>query len=161
MKIIDEKGKLFGLINIIDLTVLLVVALLVVGGARRMKTKPIIVNETTTARITYEVAEVRMPTVENLLVGDELEHYDRGGHIGEVVEVSYEPYTEPIEGDNEWIEAEVPGKYNLLFVVEAEVNDSPDVLVVGGEQTRVGTQYRMKNKRVAFFGTCLDVDIFD
>jgi hypothetical protein len=32
MKIIDEKGKLFGLINIIDLVLLLIVAALAVGG---------------------------------------------------------------------------------------------------------------------------------
>ncbi len=35
MKIINGKGKLFGIINIIDLTVLLVVGLILVGGGQK------------------------------------------------------------------------------------------------------------------------------
>lgn len=161
MKMVDNKGKLFGLINIIDLAVVLVVALIIFGGAKRMKSKPVIVNETTKARITYEVSEVRTPTVENLVEGDFLQHYDRGGLIGDIVEVTSEPYKEKLDYNGEWINAEVPGKYNAYVVVEADINNSPEFIVVGGEQTRIGGQYRMKNKRVAFFGTVIDIDILD
>ncbi len=99
MKIINEKGKLFGIINIIDLTVLLVVGLILVGGAKRMKSKPIIVNDETKAIITYEVSDIRMVSVENIVVGDSLYHYDKGGYIGEIIETNYEQYTEPVESD--------------------------------------------------------------
>ncbi len=37
MKIIDNKGKLFGLINIIDLAVILIFVLLIGGGVKRLK----------------------------------------------------------------------------------------------------------------------------
>lgn len=161
MKIINEKGKLFGIINIIDLTALLVVALLAVGGIQRMKTKPIIVNEDSKALITYEVSDIRMASVENIVEGDELFHYDRGGYVGKIKEVSYEPYTEPVESNGAWVDAEVPNKYVATFVVEADVRDNPDVIIVGGEQTRVGTQYRMKNKRIAFFGTVIGIEVLD
>lgn len=160
MKIINEKGKLFGIINIIDLSVLLVLILIVVGGAQRMKTKPIIANETTKAVVTFEVSDVRMPSVENVIVGDPLFHYDKGVYIGDIIEVSYAPYKEPVEsGDGKLVEAEVPGKYVINFKVEAEVRDNPDVIVVGGEQTRIGSQFRLKNKKVSFFGTVLGVEI--
>lgn len=159
MKIINEKGKLFGLINIIDLTVLLILALLVVGGATRMKSKPIVVNEDSKAIITFEVSDVRMATVENIVVGDPVYHYDKGGFIGNIVEVSHEPYKEPVESNGKWVNAEVPGKYVATFKVEAEVKDNPDVVVAGGEQTRVGIQFRVKNKRIAFFGTVMNIDV--
>lgn len=161
MKLLDEKGKVFGLINIIDLLVIIVIGALIFGGYMRMKEKPIVVNETEKALITYEIEEVRMATIDSLVEGDELFHYDKGGHIGTIVDVSYEPFTEPLEKDGEWVQAEVPGKYNASIVVEAEVNNSPDVILVGGEQTRVGTQYRMKNKRIAFFGTTMNIELID
>ena len=161
MKIINEKGKLFGLINIIDLAVVLALVLLVVGGAKRFKNKPIIKDESTEAIITYEVAEIRQATVDNLVVGDKLQHYDRGGIVGEIVEVNIEPHKEELEYNGEWVNAEVPGKFDAYIKVKANVSDSPDVIVVGGEQTRVGTQYRMKSKRAAFFGTAMEIELLD
>ena len=161
MKIINEKGKLFGIINIIDLTVLLVVGLILVGGAKRMKSKPIIVNDETKAIITYEVSEIRMVSVENIVVGDPIYHYDRGGYIGEIIETSYEPYREPVEFNGQWVDAEVPNKYVVTFKVKANVKNNPDVIIVGGEHTRIGTQYRLKNKRIAFFGTVVEMEVLD
>ncbi len=46
MRIVNEKGKLFGIINIIDLAVILIIALLIVGGTKRMKKNPGIAAET-------------------------------------------------------------------------------------------------------------------
>lgn len=150
MKIINEKGKLFGVINIIDLTVLLILALLVVGGAYRMKNKPIVVSETSKAIITFEVSDIRMATVENIIEGDPIYHYDKGGFIGNIGEVTYEPYMEPVEFNGQWVNAEVPEKYVATFKVEADVKDNPDVVVAGGEQIRIGVEFRVKNKRIAF-----------
>lgn len=161
MKLIDKKGKVFGLINIIDLAVILIVALLVVGGASRMKSKPIMLNETKKALITYEIQDIRMPTVNNVVVGDFMQHYDRGGRIGEIVEVRHEPYKKALEGEKEWINAEVPGKYTLYITVESDVTDSNEFIVAGGEQTRIGGEYRLKNKKVAFFGVVVDVELLD
>lgn len=159
MKLIDKKGKLFGLINIIDLAVLLIFLVLIVGGYKRMKTKPIVTSETTEAIITYEVSEVRQPTVDSVIIGEPLYHYDKGTYIGEIVDMEVKPYTDALEYEGKWINAEVPGKYTIDIKVKADVNNNQDVIVVGGEQTRVGIQYRVKNKQVAFFGTVLDIDL--
>ena len=159
MKIIDEKGKLFGLINIIDLSVLLVVVLLVVGGASRFKAKPTVTGKLSEALIDFEVSNVRMATVNQIAEGDQVFHYDKGTLIGEVVEVSVEPYKDVIEGDNEWIESEVPNKYIVNFKVKADVKDSQDVIIAGEEQMRVGISYRVKNKKAAFTGTVMDIEV--
>lgn len=159
MKIVNEKGKLFGLINIIDLMVVLILALIVVGGASRLKTKPIIVNEDSKALITFEVSDVRMATVENIIVGDPIYHYDKGGFIGNITDVKVEPYKEPVESNGQWVNAEIPEKYVATFTVDADVRDNPDVIIAGNEQTRIGVQFRVKNKRIAFFGTVMKIEV--
>lgn len=160
MKIINEKGKLFGVINVIDLSVLLILGLLIVGGAKRMKTKPIISSDTKKSIITFEISDVRMPTVKNVVVGDPIYHYDKGAHLGDIIEVNYEKYKEPVEsGDGRWINAEVPEKYVVLFKVEADIRDNQDVILAGGEQTRIGSQFRLKNKKVSFWGTALEIEV--
>lgn len=159
MKVINEKGKLFGIINIIDLSVLLIIGVLVFGGVQRMKTKPIIVADSSKAIITFEISNVRMATVENIIVGDPLYHYDKGGYIGKIIEVDYSPYTEPVILDGRWIDAEVPEKYVVSIKLDADVKDNPDVIIAGGEHTRIGVQFRVKNKKVAVFGTILGIEI--
>lgn len=161
MRVINEKGKLFGVINIIDLTVVLILGLLIFGGVKRMQSKPIVVSESSKAHITFDISDVRMPTVENVEVGDELYHYDKGAFLGTIVEKEVTSYTEPLEKDGEWIDAEIPGKYRLSIVVESDVMDNPDVVVAGGEQTRIGVEYRLKNKKVAFFGTVFGVEVLE
>lgn len=159
MKLMDEKGKLFGLINIIDLMAVVVLALLIFGGVKRLKSQPIIADKTSEAIITYEVEDVRMATVENVVVGDPIYHYDKNEYIGEIVEVEHREYTEPVEFNGEWVSSAVPNKYVVSFKVKADVKNNPEVVLAGGEQTRVGTQYRMKNKRIGFFGTAMEVEV--
>lgn len=161
MKIIDEKGKLFGLINVIDLAVVLILVLLVVGGAKRFKSKPVVSSGEKEALITMEVSDVRMTTVENIKVGDVFYHYDKGGLIGEIVKVDHEPYREPVEKDGTWVNAEVPEKYTVTFVMEATVKDNPDNIIAGGEQMRIGNQHRVKSKDIACFGTIMAIEILD
>ncbi len=160
MKIINEKGKLFGIINIIDLIVLLVIVLLIGGGVKRMKKNPAAIAETKKALITIEVTDVRTPTVDGIMVGDPLYHYDKGEMIGEIIDKKVEPYKEPVEsGDGRWILAEVPEKYAVLITVEADVKENPDVVIAGGEQIRIGTQFKLKNRNVAVLGTILGVEV--
>ena len=159
MKIINEKGKLFGIINIIDLSVIVIIGLVLFGGISRLKSQPIIANETTEGTITFEVSNIRMVSVENIIIGDPIYHYDKGTYIGEIVEVSHEPYKEPVEFDGTWIDAEVPDKYVATFKVKSDVKDSPDVVIAGGEQMRVGAQFRLKNKNATFFGTVMGVEV--
>lgn len=161
MKIIDKKGKLFGLINIIDLVALLVLVLLVVGGGKRMKNKPVISNESTEAYITFEVSDIRDVSVKNIVEGDKLFHYDRNGYIGIIEEVKIKPFTEKLEDNGQWVDAEVPGKYTATMKVKANVKNTEDVVYSGEEQTRVGIQYRVKNKRIAVMGTVIDMEILD
>ena len=158
MKIINEKGKLFGIINVIDLSVLLILGVLVLGGVSRMKKQPVIVSDTSKGIITFEVSDVRQASVDKVQVGDPFFHYDKGSYIGKIVEVSSSPYKEPLEYEGKWINAEVPDKFVITFKVEADVKDSPDVVVAGGEQIRVGAQERYKNKKIAFFATIMNVE---
>jgi len=160
LKLIDNKGKLFGIINIIDLMVIILVALLAYGGVTRLKQSPVAEAETKKALVTIEISNVRMATVNGIEVGDKLYHYDKGTLFGTIVDMKVEPYKEPVEsGDGRWVLAEVPEKYVVTLKVEADAKDSADVVVIGGEHTRIGTQFRLKNKKVAVTSTVLGVEI--
>jgi hypothetical protein len=87
MKVLDEKGKLFGLINIIDLAVLLIVVLLIAGGIWYInRDKP---SDTVNMKdyiITIKCPAYGDDVLNAMNVGDKL--YYAGGFIdAEIIEV--------------------------------------------------------------------------
>ena len=159
MKLIDKKGKLFGLINIIDLTTMIIVGLLIFGGVKRLKSQPPAVDKATEAVVTYLVEDVRIATVKGVVVGDPIYHYDKGVYMGDIQEMEYKAYEEPLEFNGEWVLAPVPEKYVITIKVKSKIKDNPDTILVGGEQTRIGTKYELKNKRISFFATAMEVKV--
>ncbi|MDO5028673.1 MAG: DUF4330 domain-containing protein [Bacillota bacterium] len=159
MTIIDKKGKLFGLINIIDLLVLVIVVGLLAFGAKRMGSGSVSQSETKEALVTYEISEIRQLSVDQIKPGDPLYHYDKGTYIGTIENVDVEPYREKVDYNGRWVEAEVPKKFVATVTVKANIEETDQYYLVGGEQTRVGIQFRLKNKNFAAFGTVIDVEV--
>ena len=163
MKLIDKKGKLFGIVNIIDLSVILLLGVVIVfGGQRFLKSAPQVNADTKKAVVEFEVSNIRTQSVDALDVGDILYNYDRGQVFGKVIQKKIENYTEPVQTiDGEIKLAEVPDKYVLILTVESDAVDTPSVTIIGGEHTRVGAQFRLKNKKTAFFGTVLGLELVE
>lgn len=159
MKIVDNKGRLFGIINIIDLLVLLAVVALVVIGVSRMGKGIVTTSTTKEGIVTYEISDIRQVTVDNIIVGDPVYHYDKGTYIGEIVDVRIEPLKEKVDHNGRWIEAEVPRRFVALVDVKANLEETDQYYVAGGEQTRVGIQFRLKNKNFASFGVVMGIEV--
>jgi len=161
MKIIDNKGKIFGLINLIDLIVILVLGLLVVGGGYKvMKKSPQVITQSEKVIVKVEISEVRQPSVDGIKEGDMLYHYDKGQVFGKIVKKNVVNFQkEAPTSDGRFVLSDVPGKYNVILDVEANATNTTDVVIVGGEHTRIGAQFRLKNKNVAVFSTVLGVEI--
>lgn len=148
MKIIDEKGKLFGLINIVDLIIILVLIFAIVFGAKRYFTKPDESQMMKKANLTFEVQDVRDMTVSMIHEGDMLYWADRTRPIGKIVSIDSTPHEKPLEINGEWVNKEVPGKFDVKFTIEATLKDDGDAYWATGEQTRVGIKYIVKTKYI-------------
>lgn len=156
----DNKGKLFGLFNIIDVLVILMVLAVIVVGAKRLKSVPSISSgDAKEGIVTFEVSEVRKVTADNIVVGDPLYEYDKGTYIGKIVEVESAPFQKEVDYQGKWVLADVPEKYKVTVKVQAPIRESQDYYVVGGEQMRIGSQTRVKNKRIATFANCMGIEL--
>ncbi len=154
---IDKKGKLFGKINIIDLLFLIILVVAVVGGISRFKDSAISVESTSKGRMTFLVDEVRMPTAENITEGQELYSYDKGTYMGKIAGKTVKPFEDAVEYEGQWVNAPVPDKYVVYVDVDVDIKESDKSYVVGGEEIRVGNEYRVKTKTSAFTGICVGI----
>ncbi len=146
MKVIDEKGRLFGKINIFDLIILL--ALLIGIGAVGYKVisnrmKPL--APTTTYIVTVESLAMPASYTEALKKDDKL-YFDNFGYVNaKIVGVSEEPAMITVQTtDGSLIETKSP---NLVDVtVELEVIDSHDTpdIRIGRYAVAVGGKFTVK-----------------
>lgn len=160
MKIIDKKGRLFGLINIVDLLVIILILALALVGVKRFGSKGA-VGEVTTKKgvITAEIKDVRDVTANNVKVGDPIYDYDKGTYLGKIATAEVEPYKDKTEYQGKFYNAEVPGKYRVIMTIDADIKDTQDFYQVGTEQIRIGAEMRIKNKNITSFMTVLGVEV--
>ncbi|MCD1146784.1 DUF4330 domain-containing protein [Peptoniphilus sp. KCTC 25270] len=159
MQLMDKKGKLFGIVNIIDLLFVLILIVAIVGGITRFKDTSVVAESTGKGKVTMMVADVRSQTVENIREGQELYHYDKGVYMGKISKVEVTPYLDKVEGNGEWIQAEVPDKYTIFIELDVDVTETDKSYVVGGEEIRVGVEYRVKSKTSAFTGVVVGINV--
>lgn len=142
--IIDEKGKLFGKISIIDFAIVAIVILGILGGIfvsfhsadsdnKKELTK---VEEGDTLNeflIEYSLKNVRDITRDALAVGDEVFSVNSGKLIGVIEKIESTPLQEIVSGlDGKMVYADIPEKYHVTLYVK-----------VWGKETETGcfTQY--------------------
>ena len=148
---LDEKGRLFGKINIIDLLVLLlIVAVAVVVGIKLMGGGGLLGNDAQGATITYTVKVSGVdPTVYDNIKGYKGDALMASGTIiagSEIVDISQTPHTANATIDTQSGALVVPLDQDLVdvtFTLKARV---PDVTTneVGTQEVRIGKTHTVK-----------------
>ena len=121
-KIIDDKGRFFGLISFIDVIVLIAVIVLALVVFLRFSTSGSPVTASSTVNVTYTVVVpgARLSTAEQILPGDGL-YTEMGQPIGTITDVTWEDAysTEPLV-DGTIVLGRVHERYDVTLTVEAQ-----------------------------------------
>ncbi|HHU86628.1 MAG: DUF4330 domain-containing protein [Pelotomaculaceae bacterium] len=156
MKVIDEKGKLFGLINIIDLLVLLAILLVIGGAAYKIKGQD--GSDTArTVRATVLATALRPEMLTGIEVGDRMVS---GSSFTDVVIKEFEirpAYMITTDSQGRRVEAYDPYLKDLLVVVEGKTVISGGTINLGGQEIRSSKDYYIKSLDYDFKGMILDV----
>lgn len=127
MKLIDEKGRLFGKLSLIDVIAIIVVIVLIVGIFMRFFVLDKTSVNTETTPITYQVeaSSVRMYTIEAITVGDKVFDEDTGAEVGTVTAVAYEPAARITDSSGQGYFYGAPDEYyDMTVSLEAQGNQA-------------------------------------
>lgn len=173
MKIMDEKGRLFGKLNIIDLLViLLVIAAAVLFFLRRAQPEPV----ETQFELVYQVRATRIePAIYEQVkqfvdpqqgLRDQMFSSDSNNKLlnAFVEDCTASPHVEYVTtSDGQIKRVESSGddqRLDVVFTIRAWATD-PMSNQVGTQQIRVGTGHYVKTTHFEFSGTIIDVDRTD
>lgn len=167
MKIIDKKGRLFGLINIVDLMVLLAVVFAVGAIGVKLFAAPLKeatspnVDMTTTFRIRGASEYLQAEIAKNPLEGEQLVAGNAyvPAHITTVETTDY--VTQVITDTGEIINAIDPTKKDILVTVESVIPKDTPTPKIGNQEVRSGRTFTLKTKIFEMNANIESVDIHD
>ena len=161
-KFIDENGRLFGLISVIDVLAVAVIAVLAVAFVSKKASPAIITAVAPMDEITYEVYVENMPDgrLEALRVGDNMYDYDTKSPLGVIEKIETEDCTVTMQkADGTYVVAEVPGRNNVRLTVRAQAKMNDGTLYIDRvSPVSVGWSMNIYTPATRFSGVVLGID---
>jgi hypothetical protein len=152
MKLIDEKGKLFGLINIVDLAVLIVLVLCAAGVAWKLFSPAVKTAVSPQSELTV-VFRVRgaMPQLineiqRNPLTGKRL--VAGSGYVdATITKFETVPYvTQVPTADGPIVDSTDPSKKDILITVSTKASKDSAVIKIANQEVRAGRTFILKTQ---------------
>lgn len=155
-----KSRKLFGLFNIVDLLILLLVIAAGVIGAKLFLGSG---SEAAPTGKTYtyvvEGREVLAETADMPVIGEKVYNSSTAEYLGVVKEVSSSPFTETIFSREIGMYQKLPteGYINMLLTIEGTGTETEKDITVEGTTVKVGMELNVKGKGYAFQGIVVEV----
>lgn len=159
MRFIDDKGRLGGRFNLINvLTVVVVVAALAAGAYKLSAVKESRVAATGDIVLTFEIDDVGEPSVQAVKVGETAYGWDTGITLGPVLAKRTEPHREPVAtAAGTIVMAEVPGRYDLYVDVKARAAVGPRAISISGREAKIGVVLPLSGRLFSFTAIIVDI----
>jgi hypothetical protein len=159
MKAIDERGRVFGKFNLIDLIVVIVLIALVAGIGWKVLGGKITsaVEASNAVTVRYEVlcTNVDSDTANYCLENANGQLMSNGELLnGYVTGCTSSPYLETtIDTAGNTVSYHVADRQNLLFTIECQVVPDQNAYAVGSQEVRVGKNHIVKTSMIEVNGT--------
>ncbi len=167
MKLIDEKGKLFGLVNLLDLFIVLFVLVIVIAIGSKVVKNPesYAVNQGDNVKDMYVTVKCQAVTdefINSIKKGDKLlaQNAYTGGEIYSVGEIVPSEYT-GVNSDGQVIISEHPYLKDVYVTLVTEQNIDNPVLKANGQEVRIGNRMFLKTQTVEVSSIVMDIECQD
>lgn len=160
MKIINEKGKLFGIINIVDFIIILLILLVAIGATYKISDNTAsTVNKTVEFKILIPCT--RPELAEAISVGDKM--VANNSYTDVVIkDIETKPgFSVNLNSEGQKVTAYDPYLIDIYVTNEGQTNISSATLTIGGQEVRVGKKYFVKSLDYEFEGVVTEINIKD
>lgn len=159
-----KDGKLFGLINIIDLAIVLVIIAAVIilmpnFIGRSNSVSPTSSGQAKTVYFTIEFPQTSKNVADNVTIGSKLNDNVRNYYYGEVIETYSKPAVKIIPNLYEGVyeKADVPGDLDVYIKVKANGTENDMEILAEGQPIKLGKQMIVKGKGYAGAGFVVEL----
>lgn len=160
MSLIDSKGKIFGIINIIDLLIILLIVVVAGRFVVRSQMTPPHSIETKNIEITVLASNVRAATSDVINTGDIVRETGTNLVLGEVTAVEVKPADTFVQTADGRIEVYPhPVLKDVFLTILSTGTAGENAVVVGSSEIRIGTQLRMQTNIYGITTTVMRIKV--
>jgi hypothetical protein len=150
LRLLDEKGRLFGKISIIDLMVVAVILGVLVWFGYAKFGRDLgedVASREQPIEITVIITGIRPTTAQAIEESTSFFEFKTGAKIGELVSVTTEPSDVwEILDDGRWIKMHDPDRVDAYVTIRGNARIGEDTITMNGVEARVGTSIGLKSK---------------
>ncbi len=151
MKLVDEKGRLFGKFNIIDL----LIVLLIFVGLLGVNYKFGLIKKFTSQQVSQKNAVVKLwikdishYTVTAINEGDILTELKSNTQFGKIIKKEVSPYMDKgTNSEGKWVLSEVPGRNEVFLTIETLNPPINGEIKLGSKDAKVGASLEVKGPK--------------
>ena len=160
MRIIDEKGKLFGIVNLFDLFVVFAILIVAFAGYKYLSGRAI---DGTKANVYFvvELRSVKKEFADKIKIGDEIKDSVKGYYLGKVSSVDIKPevLTNWDSENNQFVKVESPEDYTVLVEIlsNGTINNDTETVYAETVPVNVGKEMSIKGKGYAQTGYIVSI----
>ena len=158
MKLLDDKGKVFGLVNIIDLIIVLVILLVATGAYFRFSNQGA-GGKPATVEFEVMIQHIRPDLAQTIRVGDKM--VSGSSYTGVTVkDVQIKPgYSINVDARGQRVESIDPYLKDVYVTNTGTTTLSSATINMGGQDIRVGKDYFVKSRDYEFKGTVVRLEV--
>ncbi len=159
MAFIDKKGKIFGLINIVDLLIIATVIVFVVGGTLKFgKINKISQEGTQEINMSIKVEGVSAGLANAIKKDDLLKDSVRGTDFGKVLGKKITPHKEMAIDQSGKVEfLEVPDSFDVEIDIVARGTFTDNGVLLGNNSVFIGSEIRLKSSLYVFDSKIINI----
>lgn len=162
MKIVDENGKIFGKINLVDLGIILLLILAFAAVGYKMVRERFIERETAVIEYTLLIEGVREQSVTAInMVSEKIVNAENDDLLGDIINIKKEQASDIVQKANgDYTKVFYPDKYDLHITLRSEGVVSKDgYFTSSGKKLLYGDTIGIDNGYSQMFGIVEDVHI--
>jgi hypothetical protein len=160
MKLIDDKGKIFGLINIIDLLIILLVVGVVGRFALKAQMQKPSGVQAQNIEVVLLVKDVRDATAGVIKEGDIVRETKSNTVLGKITKVDVQPAVTLVEtADGRVVNYPNPVLRDIYITLEGSGSAGENAIVLGNNEIRIGTTLAVKTNIYAVVSTVMGVRV--
>ncbi len=149
--IIDEKGKLFGKLNLLDLFLILVLVA-VIAVACMLFSGDTSSSDTVPVVYTLEIQNEDATYFDHVVIGENVKSGVTGTPMGTIVGFHKEPAKVITQTDDELVLAKPEGRYDGYLEIEADAAAAYPDLSLDGDPLKIGTSLALRSESLAMHG---------
>ncbi|MBE7047912.1 MAG: DUF4330 domain-containing protein [Ruminococcaceae bacterium] len=154
--IIDEKGRLFGKLNILDILFVLILIILIAGAYMLFSTNS---KTDTVVPVTYtlEIKNCDAAYFANVHIGEQVTDGVTKAVMGRIVDFKQAPAEVLTEANNKIVMSYPKDRFDGYVTIEAQASVVYPDLILDGEPIKIGQLVAYRSESLAMRGYIIDI----